>query len=412
MTQYQLMGYTRSTIHGLSADGFVKVGSFAVKALKLIILARLLSPNDFGLFSLVMVALGLMEAVTETGINIIMVQSNKSVSYFLDTAWVISLVRGVLISILMVLIGFILQSFYSEPLLLVYIAIAALIPIMRGAINPSVVKWYKDLQFFQDAAYRFVLVLFDFFASVIVVFAVRSTLGLILGLLLAAGLEVILSFAWFSPRPRFAYIKSRAHEIFENSKGLNLSAILNYVVENIDNVLIGRFVGTTDLGLYANGYSLGHKPNLELSKSVQRSTLPIYAQLAKDKSRLSKGFLKTTVLSMLIFTVFSLPLIFFPDWIIHTFLGDQWLGVIPILPMLVAAGLIQSFTVLVSSLFTTERKYFWLNANLFINLVSLIPLLYVLRNNGIQGGVTAVLWSRILTVPFTLVGIWQTIYQK
>jgi O-antigen/teichoic acid export membrane protein len=273
------------------------------------------------------------------------------------------------------------------------------------------VKWYKELQFYRDASYRFMLVCADALCTVILAVVIPSAVALIGGILLAAAAEVLLSFGLFSPRPRFSYISSRAKEIFENSRGLNLSAILNYVVENVDNLLIGKFVGATQLGIYANGYSLGHKPNLELGKSVQRGTLPIYVRLADDVARLRHGFWKSTMLSLGLFTLCSLPLILLPNWIVSTFLGSQWTGVEVILPLLTLAGLIQSFTVLSSTLFTATKQYFWLNANLFVNAVTLIPLLFITQKYGLVGGVWAVLLSRLVTLPVTGWGIWQTLYQ-
>src|SRR5258708_5364169 len=108
------MGYTRKALHGVGWNSVLKILSAFVTAVKIFALARLLTPTDFGLFSLVAIAIGLIEATTETGINTTIVQSAKSVHYFLDTAWVIAIFRGLVISIVMIGLGFFMQQFYQE----------------------------------------------------------------------------------------------------------------------------------------------------------------------------------------------------------------------------------------------------------------------------------------------------------
>ena len=78
------MGYQRHAIIGFSVQSLQKVFVFVINFVKIVVLARLLKPSDFGLFSLVMIALGLTESFTQTGINTTIVQSKKDINYFLD----------------------------------------------------------------------------------------------------------------------------------------------------------------------------------------------------------------------------------------------------------------------------------------------------------------------------------------
>jgi lipopolysaccharide exporter len=405
------MGYTRDAFHGVSWQGLLKIITTLTTAGKIFVLARLLNPVDFGIFSLVAIALGLMESFTETGINTTIVQSAKSVRYFLDTAWVISIFRGFVIGILMILIGFGMKNFYQEEQLISLVAIAAFIPVIKGFINPAIVSLHKDLNFFKDALYKLALVVTDATAAILLALVFHSVWALILGMMVAAIAEVFISFWFFSDRPQFCFIKSRAWEIFHNAKSLNITAILDYTIQNVDNLLIGKLVGTQALGYYANGYSLSQKFNLDFSKSVQHTTFPIFTRMQNQKVRLTKAFLKSTAISLLLFICLSVPLIFFPHLVVTVVLGgEKWLAVEPILPLLAIAGLIQSFTVLSSSLLTAEKEYRWLNLALLTNVVTLIPLLFLLAPRfGLLGGVYAVVLSRVLTLPVSGLGIWKTL---
>jgi O-antigen/teichoic acid export membrane protein len=403
------MGYYQKVLHGVGLETALKIATTVITMLKIFVLARLLIPRDFGLFSLVAIALGLMESLTETGINTTIVQSSKSVSYFLDTAWVIAILRGLVISILMILIGFWMKQYYHEDQLLNLVTLAACIPFIKGFINPAIISLRRDLNFFRDTLYRFSLLVVDAVVAIGFALFFHSTVVFILGMLVASVYEVIISFVLFRNRPRFNYIKSRAQEIFHNAKHLNVTAISNYVIQNVDNLLIGKYVGISDLGIYANGYSLSHKMNSEFSKSIQYATFPIYVKIAGDEKRLEKAFWKSTLNSMAFFIAISLPFIFFPQLIFVLLPKAKWVGVDLILPRLIIAGLIMSFTILASGPFIARKDYFWFNLHLVLNCVLMIPLIMIGSTRfGLSGAVNAVLFTRLVTLPIVGIGLWKT----
>src|SRR5260221_729088 len=168
----------------------------------------------------------------------------------------------------------------------------------------------------------------------------------------ASVFEVGISFLFFNLRPRFTAVKSRVQEILTNARGLNPLTILGYLVENLDNLLVGKVVGTEALGIYANAYALAHKFTLQFAKSVQYGTFSVYVKFAEEKKRLRRAFLKTVVVSLGTFTLVSLPFLIFPKEIVTIFLGDKWLAIVPILRPLVFASLIQSFIAIATAIFT------------------------------------------------------------
>jgi O-antigen/teichoic acid export membrane protein len=222
------MGYTKHAIRGAGWNGALQLATMALSALKVVILARLLSPNDFGLFALVAVTIGTAESFTETGINPTIIQSQKSIGYFLDTAWVISIIRGLLISVVMLLAGFVMQYVYNSQQLFVLIGVASLIPLIKGLINPAIITLQKDFRFFRDSVYRLLVLIIEVVSTITLAVLLHSVYAMVLGIVISALFEVAITWAMFSARPRFNYIRSRAKEIFDNMKGLNISSVLSY----------------------------------------------------------------------------------------------------------------------------------------------------------------------------------------
>lgn len=395
------MGYTKQSFIGFFAHGGFKGSALVITAIKIAILARLLQPSDFGQFAMVAVVLGITESLTETGINTIIVQSFRSIEYYVDSAWVISIFRGLGIGILMVISSMWLEKLMDMSGLAWLVTVAALIPIIKGFINPAIISFYKKLQFGQDAMYRLSLVIVEATASIAISWVMRSAFALIAGMMISAIFEVVISFLFVRVRPQFRLVPSRVKEIWGHSAHLNLSAILSYLLFNIDNVIVGKLLGSTGLGLYQNGFALSHKPNLEVAKSAQHSLFPIFAAIENNQERVRRAFWKSLRSVLILTTLLSLPLLIAPSFIVQIFLGEKWLLVIPLLQALTLAGVTQSGITVAYTLLTAQKEYSFLNLHLLASVVLMVGLLFLLvPEYQLPGAVAAVLLSRLLVIPF------------
>ena len=400
------MSYRLHAIKGFSWHSLVKIITAGLSLLKIIILARLLQPADFGLFSLTTIALGISEAATQTGINTTMIQSKHSVSYFLSTAWVIAILRGFAIAVLMALVGMGMNRFYQEEQLLFLVGLASLIPIIKGLINPSIVSLYKSLNFFGDSVYRVALVLSDSLFAIGLALLTRSVYALIWAMIITSVLEVIGSFLFFSERPQFSFVKSRARTILHNAKWLNGLAFLSYAHDNLDNFLIGKLTGVTNLGFYHNAYGLSHRPDEIFAKASTHSSLPILVRLNYDAVRFRSAVIKTLASSMTIITLVCLPIIIFPELITTLILGQNWLEVVPLLRPLVLAGLLHSFAGVSYNVFISTKQYLFMYLHLLLATTLMVVLIFVLGNSyGLLGAVWAVLFSRVIALPIVIFGM-------
>lgn len=402
------MGYTKKIISGFSWETLLKIASYGLTVLKIYILARILDPADFGLFSLALIALGVSESMTQTGINLTIIQSKLSVEYFLDTAWVISIIRGFLIGIVMIIIGFAMNLFYSQPALITLIALATLVPVIKGFINPFIVVLHKKMYYWQDTLYRFSIFALQIIFSVIFGAWTNSAFGLIWGLIIAALFEVLISFLLFNKKPIFKYTASRAKIIFDNAKWLSVGTLLHYLVENIDDFLIGAITNTHLLGIYHNAYSLTHKFSYEVAKSAHYGTIPVYTQIHQEKKRLKKAFAKSFIATFLIALTISLPIFIFHQSLITFLLGEKWLEVIPLVRPLIIAGLIQTLSMSSYTMMLALKKYKIMNFHLLFSLALMIILIIIMSQaRGITGAIDGILWSRIIAMPIIGYYLWN-----
>ena len=405
------MGYTKNAISGFSWQTFLKVVTIGLGMFKLMILARILSPADFGLFSLVTISLGIAEATTETGVNYTIINSKQSIKYFLNTAWVIAIVRGFVIGLLMLLSAFALARFYNEERLLFLISLASLVPVIKGFINPAIVTLRKELDFFKESSYHLVRIVSEMVLAVTITLITRDISALIIAMIGAACIEVLVSFIFFNYRPTFQYLHSRGSIILSNAKGLSFTALFSYLNENLDNIIIGKIASPYGLGLYHNSYSLTHKITHEFGKSAAHGTFPIFSKMANQSQRLQTAVIKSTASTFGLSVLVSLPFLIWPQMIVFL-LGDQWIEAVPLIRILIFGGLLHAVASMLYSYFMVLEAINLVNLHLSASVIGMFICAIILGNYfGLAGAVWGVVLSRVLTLPILGWGTWK-LWQK
>ncbi|NCN06436.1 MAG: oligosaccharide flippase family protein [Candidatus Pacebacteria bacterium] len=404
------MGYTAHTLRGFGWQTTLKFATAGIALFKIAVLSHILSPNDFGVFAIVLVALGISEATTQTGINITLLQTTKKLQYYLSTAWVIAIVRGFLIAILMSIIGIFLANYYTNPILAPLTVVAALVPLIKGFINPSIVRLQKELLFSKEAIFRLSLSIIETTVTILFATIIHSPLALLLSLVCIAIVEVLASFYLFKERPTLHFSKRRAKDILTNSLGLSPASFLSYIGDNIDDFLIGKLLGTYKLGLYHNAYAFSHKPNYDVSKALNHSTLPIFTKMLTEKARLQNAFLRSSIALVGLIFVLSLPLFLFPKQLVSLLFGEQWLPIAEVLPFLALAGILHSITNLGYNIWIATKQYLLLNLHLALSVAALVGcLLYLVTHNDFYGTGQALLFSRLIPLPILIFGVLKTL---
>ena len=195
------MGYSANVVKGVSWMSGFRILTRALSFLKIIVLARALTPSQFGIFGIATLVLALLEMLTETGINIILIQSKNEIDKYINSAWVVSIIRGIFISLIIIISTPFITSFFNTPNVSGILLLISTVPFIRGFINPSEIKFQKDLKFHYEFWFRTAIFAFDAMVAIIFVTLTHSVYSLVWGLMAGALLEVALSFILVRPLP-------------------------------------------------------------------------------------------------------------------------------------------------------------------------------------------------------------------
>ncbi len=395
------MGYTKVIIKGLSWLGAFRLFTRTLSFFRTIIIARILSPSQFGVYGIATLALSLVEILTETGINVFLVQNKDNVDKYINTAWIVSILRGVLISLVIFLSSFFVSSFFKSPDALPLLILVSLVPLIRGFINPSIARFQKDLQFHKEFYYRSGIFLIETIVSIVLVVIMKNPIALIYGLVAGAIFEVIISFWFIKPVPIIEFNKKIFKEIISHGKWITGAGIFGYLFQNGDNVVVGRVLGTSSLGIYDMAYSISMLPLNEISDIVARVTFPVYVRISDDKKRLRRAYIRAILLIVVVVSPISLLFLLFPKQLIFLFLGPNWIQAADVLRVLAVFAMISALGSPSGAVFYSVKKQKYVTVISIVSFVVMISSIFPLINQfGLIGaGIAAVLGS-LATLPF------------
>lgn len=394
------MGYSGKVIKGVSWMSGFRILTRLLSFLKIAVLARVLTPSQFGIFGIATLVLAFLEMLTETGINIFLIQAKQKIDRYISSAWVVSITRGIFVSLCIILLTPFITSFFNTPNASGILLFVSLIPFIRGFINPSEVKLQKDLKFHYEFWFRTSIFTFDAIVCVILVVLTHSVYSLVWGLLAGALLEVILSFIVIKPLPRLQIRKNYFKEIFHKGKWVTAYGFFNYIAQKGDSVIVGRIMGAPALGIYQMAYNISTLPISEVTDVVSKVVFPVYAKIAEDKQRLESAFIKSTLTIVALTCAMGTILFLFPREIVLIVLGDKWLSVVPVLRVLVVYGVLRAISGSASALFLGAEKQKYVTSMTFLRFAGLAITIYPLvKMFGLVGAGYSALTSVAVEIP-------------
>lgn len=404
----QSMGYTRQVAKSISWMSGFRIFTRILSFGKTAVLARVLTPAQFGIFGIASLVLELLEMLTETGINIFLIQQKDNIDEYINSAWVVSILRGVFISLLLFVSSPYIASFFNTPDAVSILHFISVIPLIRGFINPSIVKFQKDLQFNKEFWFRSSLFFVDALVAIIVALVTHSVYSLVWGMLAGAILEFILSFILIKPTPKFQLQKGYFGKIFHSGKWVTAYGVFNYIAQQGDNIMVGRLLGASSLGIYQMAYKISTLPISEVTDVVSKVTFPVYSKINEDKRRLKNAFIKSTTVIASVTIVMGIILFLFPETAISILLGDKWLTAVPVVQILAVYGVLRAISGSASSLFLGVGKQQYVTMMTFFRFVGLAITIYpFIQMYGMVGAGYSALLSVIIEIPIIIYYVWK-----
>jgi len=331
---------------------------FALQVAVMIVLARLLPVESFGLLTLCLIVINFASRA-QLAVSSALVQREKVTALHIRVAFSLSALSGIVLTFLIWTGAPLASTIFRADITHVLRLISfSFLFTSCGAIAEALLERkldYRRLMRVELCAYGIgycavgiTLALFNY-----------GVWSLAWATLVYSALRTILLF-WTSPhtmRPSFSTSESAA--LLNFSTGMTLSRLANFAAANADYFVVGRWLGTVALGLYSRAFQLMSLPMYQFSSVIGYVLFPAYAQIQNDTSRLKRAYLGSVALSFLVILPALTGLaITAPDLIAGCF-GAQWTGAILPLQILCIGGVFQCMYNLGDSLSRAKGAVYW-----------------------------------------------------
>ena len=331
-------GKTVATGAGLMI--LLRFGERMISLASFTVLARLLRPDDYGLFALALSVVAVVGLVAQWGFDSALIQRRGHDRSFYDTAWTLRIVTGVVIAGLLCAAALPASRVFDEPRLAPVLYWLALANAIASFENIGTVDFLKTLEYRRELVYRLALRVAATMVAIALAFAWHSYWALVIGQVVASGATVMLSYAAHPYRPRLSLAK--VHGLVRFTRWIFARNVLQGLNDHAANMIIGRWVGVSALGYFTFARSLADIATSDLYAPIRRALFPAYAAVNDDPAALKRLVVDSTALMTLIGLPVSVGIALVAPDAVALLLGDAWLEVIPLLQILAIAGCVGS----------------------------------------------------------------------
>jgi O-antigen/teichoic acid export membrane protein len=400
------MTLTQTSLKGAFWLGLLKVVIKAFSLVKLIVIARILTPFDLGLFGIIMLPYGLVEVATESGINQALVQSRKDHKLYLSSAWLAFIFRGFLLFLALYLSAPFISRYYQQDLTLM-IRLVALTPLLKGLANPGVIMFKKYFQYKQEFFFQAIISLSESVGTIIFCLWLRSVIALPLGVVIGGVSTLIISFFvtqfdWVKPQVK------KILELYRYGRWVTLGTFISYVNDQGDDFLVSKVLGANALGFYQTAYKISNLPTTQGAGLIYQVIFPLFSSIQNETVRLKRGLIKALLITFALSFGFSVVVYLLAPFAVNLFFGPNWMPLIPALNVLLLFGLTRPLISVGAAVFDAIGQPKTIAGLNLIRLLIMVILLFPLtKTYGIVGTAWAVVIAQICVYPWFIVKLKQ-----
>ena len=384
---------TRAVVWTLAA----RQGERLLGIISISILARLLSPSDFGLVAMGTSIAAVAEVLAAFGFDWALVRLPNPTREHYDSAWSLQVLCGALVFVVLAVLAYPVAALYSRPAVTAVVIAIGLSILIESAENIWMTEFRRQNRFEQEFTLRTLAKIAGFLTATGLALLTHSYWALVAGTIASRLTSTVISY-YLHPR-RARWDLSRSGDLLHFSVWLLLGNVADVLRSRFSEIWLGRNIGPRSVGIYAMSSELASFASTELAAPINRAVFTRYMQQVGDIEALRGGYLRVSGLIWAVGMPAALGIGLCAPLIVRILLGGQWVDAVQVLQILAFAGLLN---IMASN---TQYIYWALGKSRFVTLLTLgdsaifIALTLLL---GTQLGISGVAWAQVVASGLVL----------
>jgi PST family polysaccharide transporter len=366
-----------ATIKGTAWNYLIFGLSKGVTFVATVLLARLLSPDEFGLMALGLIVIGYLDTFSGLGVENVVIFKQENVEHNSNVAFTLGLVFNTIISVTTFLIAPWVATFFNDPRVTDILRALSIIFIIWGLGNIHAARLKKELQFRQTLLPELGKSLAKAIVSIGLALAGYGVWSLVWGQIaanIAASSLYWLVYRW---RPRLTLDMRTSRHLLGYSSQTVLSEFMGAILTNIDYLIVGKRLGPDNLGYYTMAFRVPELLIINTCYIVSNALFPAYSKLQNDLESLRKGFLLTLRYIALYTVPVGVGMFIVTPEFVKVIFGDQWIPAIPVMQAISLYAVIYSLSFNAGDIYKAIGRPDIMNILGIFKLAIAVPLLWL-----------------------------------
>ncbi|WP_333897998.1 MOP flippase family protein [Mixta calida] len=338
------MSLRQKALNGAKWSAVSSVMTIGLGILQLALLARMIDPKEFGLLTISLVILTLVDTLSDFGLSNSVIQRKDMSETELSTLYWLNIIIGAVIFLLVYCSSDFISALLHQPQLseLIQALSVAFIIIPQGQQFRALLQ--KELAFTQIGRTEVIAALAGFAVTLLSALFYPSALCAIWGYLTMISVRMLL-FCYYGReiyRPQFVFELKSVSSNLRYGGYLTADSLINQFSMNMPTMLLSRLLGAVATGGYNLAFNLAVMPPAKINPILTRVLFPAFAQMQDDRPRLRHNFYKMLSIMSLLNFVALLGMIGVAHNLVLSVFGERWLFITPVLQILCVAGIMRA----------------------------------------------------------------------
>ena len=331
-------------------------GIYLIKFVIGIILARLLTPEDFGLVGMIMVFFAVAEVFVNSGFGAAYVHKKDATDADANTIFFTNLFISLVLYIILYFGAPWIASFYERPALTVLTRVMGLVVVINAFNIIQQAQIVRDVNFKRKAKVTVTATLISGTAGITSALMGMGVWALVIQSM--ANRAFIAAGLWITTRwtPKWEFSFTLFRELFAFGSWILFSSVIRKIFDNIYILAIGKFFPAAQVGFYTKAKQFERLASENLAGAIGRVAFPVYAKLQDDKPRLRNGMRKFIQHSMILLVPMLIGLIVVAEPFVILLLKEKWAPMIPYLQLMCIIGILYPINMVNIQAMTAQGK--------------------------------------------------------
>ena len=356
-----------------------------------VLLARILTPEDFGLLGMIMIFMGIGTTLLNSGLSQSLIRANDVDEIDYATVFYTNIGISIFVYILIFILAPYVSVFYEIEILTIIIRVYSIGFLISATSSIQTAILTKEMEFKKITGYQIPATVISIFSGIFLAMLDYGVWSLVWMFLINQLIRSIVFWYKSKWKPALVFDVKKLQKHFNFGYKLMLSGLINTAYNNIYNVIFGKYYALNILGFYERSFTFQHYITATITETISNVSYPLLSKIQDDRQKMIEVFKKIIKITFFILCPIMLGIIPISNSLFEFLLGEKWIGAVPFFKILCLSGILYPLHFLnINLLKVLGRSDLFLKIEIYKKLVG-VSLILLLFRFGIDGLLASIL---------------------